>query len=74
MSSPLSLLAQWREANRSASEAEQAIFEASLMFDKGYGPEPTPEDRRRIQFLRTRASELLERAMTFGKAEPHAAT
>lgn len=63
MNSPQTLLAQWREANRIASEAEQALFEASLMYGKGQGPMPTEEEMQRTRDLRTAAGQLLKLAM-----------
>lgn len=57
------LLAQWREANRLASEAESALFNATLRYASGQGPRPTEEMMEAARMLRAEAKALFERAV-----------
>jgi hypothetical protein len=63
MKTTKSLLAQWREANRLASEAEGALFDATLKYASGQGPRPTEEMMEEARVLRTQAKALFERAV-----------
>ncbi|MDB5943923.1 MAG: hypothetical protein JWQ13_3489 [Ramlibacter sp.] len=63
MSSPETILAQWREAHREASKAEQALFDASLLYARGNGPKPPEQTVARARELRARARDLLQLAM-----------
>jgi len=69
-----SSLAQWREANRAAFEAEHALFEATMLYTSARGPRPTDEEMQEAKLLRAIASQLFEALMAqFGQANPNAA-
>jgi hypothetical protein len=69
-----STLAQWREANRAAFEAEHALFEATMLYTAARGPRPTDEAMQEAKLLRAIASQLFEAVMAqFGKANPYIA-
>jgi hypothetical protein len=57
---PEKSLAEWRKANRWASEAEEAVFLASVAYARGRGPLPAETTRQGAKDLRQRASALLE--------------
>ena len=63
-------LANWREANRRASEAEHALFQAVIAYGKGEGPMPTEEHWQEAQMLRRSAKRLFEEAMASLNAVP----
>jgi hypothetical protein len=63
MKSPQSLLAMWRETARQASEAESALFEATMAYTSGRGPKPSDESMEEARRLRASAGELLDEAM-----------
>lgn len=63
MKTTKALLAQWREANRLASEAESALFDATLKYAAGQGPRPTEEVMEEARVLRAQAKALFERAV-----------
>jgi hypothetical protein len=63
MKTTKSLLAQWREANRLASEAESVLFDATLKYASGLGPRPTEEMMEEARVLRAEAKALFESAV-----------
>jgi hypothetical protein len=63
MENTQSLLAKWREANRSATEAELALFERTLVHLRGGGPLPTQQENDHAKHLRTYAAALMEQAL-----------
>ena len=63
MKTTKSLLAQWREANRLASVAESALFDATLKYAGGLGPRPTEEMMEEARVLRAQAKTLFESAV-----------
>jgi hypothetical protein len=69
-----SSLAQWREANRAAHEAEHALFEATMLYTSGRGSRPTDEEMQAARLLRAIASQLFEVVIAqFGRANPNRA-
>lgn len=63
MKTTKALLAQWREANRLASEAESALFNATLKYVSGQGPRPTEDMMEEARALRAQAKAFFERAV-----------
>jgi hypothetical protein len=61
------LLAQWKEADARAKEAEARLNEAFLAFVERRGPEPTPQEREEAHELRAREREALNAAITYVK-------
>jgi hypothetical protein len=57
------LLAEWREADKAAYEAEHVIFEATMRYTKEQGPRPSDEELDHAKELRHQASELFKRVM-----------
>jgi len=72
-----SLLAQWRDVNRRAVVAENALVDAALKYAQGDGPKPTDEEMEEARALRADAKVLFENAIkrvdaassTFGPLE-----
>lgn len=56
-------LALWREANRQATEAENAFFEASMAYASGRGPMPPPDMAENAERLRERAKALFHQSL-----------
>jgi len=70
-----SSLAQWREANRAAFEAEHALFQATMLYTSGHGRRPTDEEMQEAKLLRAIASQLFDAVMAqFGRASPQSAS
>lgn len=66
------LLAQWREANRAAFEAEHVLFEATMRFTSGQGPKPTEEQVLEAKVCRAQCTQLYAQLMAqFGKPTPY---
>lgn len=63
MKTTKALLAQWREANRLASEAESALFDATMKYTSGQGPCPSEEMMEHARVLRAEAKALFEQAV-----------
>lgn len=63
-SEPGKALAEWRKASRWATEAEEAVFLASMAFARGEGPLPAPSTREAAMQLRSRANDLYEVAIS----------
>jgi hypothetical protein len=61
--SPETLLARWRQAHRRATELERKLFQATILYTRGEGPNPAKEEWEQAQQLRKEASELFKRAM-----------
>jgi hypothetical protein len=64
MESPATVLARWRAANRAASDAESALFEATMKYTAGRGPRPTDEEMDRCKQLRALSADLFKQAMS----------
>ena len=63
------LLAQWREADKAAYEAEHIIFDMTMQYTSGTGPRPSDESLEAARLLRLQATALFERVMEkFGQA------
>lgn len=58
-----SLLAQWRDVNRRAIEAEAGLFDAAMKYAQGAGPKPTDTEMDEARALRAEAKVLFERAI-----------
>lgn len=58
-----SLLAQWRDVNRRAIEAEAALFDAAMKYAQGAGPQPTDIEMDEARALRAEAKVLFERTI-----------
>lgn len=70
-SEPEKCLAEWRKANRWATEAEDAVFLASMAYARGSGPLPAESTRQAAKDLRQRATALLDEALAeLQDAEP----
>jgi hypothetical protein len=63
MSTPQSVLSQWREVNRRANEAEAALFRATINYTSGRGPKPSDEVIDGARQLRAQAKLLLDEAL-----------
>ena len=57
------LLAQWKELDRRAAEAESAVFNATMNYTRGLGPQPTDAEMENARSLRAQAKVLFERAI-----------
>ena len=62
-SKALLLFAEWRAANKAATEAEIAQFDATLVYLRGSGPKPAETQLQRTNELRAHAAELFRLAM-----------
>lgn len=62
------LLAEWKAVDQRASEAQAELNAKFQAFIDGTGPEPTEEDRTRVEKLRTLAASHLELALSYVKS------
>ena len=58
-----SLFYQWRDAANAATNAETALFNASVEYVSGTRPAPSEADWERARQLRARATELFQLAL-----------
>jgi len=63
-------MAVWRLAERIASHAERAVFDAAMASVDGKGPIPSAEQWQTARELRRLANELFESAMQIAKRSP----
>jgi hypothetical protein len=61
--SPESIFRQWRIADERATQAELALFNASLLSLEGSCPPPPEEEWQHARQLRATASELFRQSM-----------
>ena len=61
-----SLLAEWRDANQRAFDAERALFEAQMQYVSGRGPIPGPAQVQQTMLARAEATRLFEEVMGAG--------
>ena len=61
------LLEEWKKADREASVAQDALNIKFMAFAEGRGPEPTQEERERVDRLRTVANATLAVALEYMK-------
>jgi hypothetical protein len=57
------LLTQWREVDKAASEAEKVLFDAAMLYAAGNGPKPSDESMDAAKALREQAKVLFDRAI-----------
>lgn len=60
---PTSILAQWREMSRKATEAENIYFEAAMAYASGKGPEPSEDLAEYAKSLREESKALFQLAL-----------
>ena len=61
------LLEEWKKADREASLAQAALNVKFMAFAEGKGPEPTEDERQRVEALRLLANGSLQVAIEYMK-------